>query len=533
MKNFSIVLFFLLFAGITAEGVSADNSADSLQKQRRALAQKPRLSFNNDGCDVLYFPASQTVTRKNLLDLRTSNLPKTDVTTLTYCSISAGFGLFTHQTKKGEFLTRCFDPANTKSKNIAGDLAQQGKDVLQLMTEFCHQNRMECFWSMRMNDTHDAASRPGNYSPLFPQLKKDHPEWLVGKIDNRTKYGAWSSVNYAQKEIRDLAVAYVQEVCRNYDIDGIELDFCRHLTYFPSAANGGEATAEECAMMTDLLRRMRAVTDQEALRRGRPILLTVRVPDCVEYGRKIGLDFESWMKENLADIYIGSDYFQLNSIDVWASLGKKYHAVVYAGLSESRVKNQDKRFNRNSSETYAARAMNAWRAGVQGVHIFNVYTATAPFLSFCGSIEHLTGVDKYYFATTQYGGYRPTSYLKTGEEYRKTPLLSPDTPWTITADEPKTLELPIYETSEKAPGGSDRNATIFAACRLEKKAAPDSICLVLNGKEYKTGKVNEKWSEWLDFPLKKEDLRSGRNTVEFRTTNRQIVLKDFLVVFDY
>ena len=47
---------------------------------------------------------------------------------------------------------------------------------------------MEVFASIRMNDTHDAWG--GWYGEhLFPQLKKDHPEWLVASKTKRAKHG--------------------------------------------------------------------------------------------------------------------------------------------------------------------------------------------------------------------------------------------------------------------------------------------------------------------------------------------------------
>ncbi|MDO5566710.1 MAG: family 10 glycosylhydrolase, partial [Planctomycetia bacterium] len=439
-----VACLFLLTSNMTiAQTSGANMSQDEYRKERDRLARVPRFSFNNDGCDVFYFPTKFAVTPQNLLDLRTTNLPNTNVTTLTYCTLSSGFGLFTHDTKTGELLSKSFDPTDATKKNVASDLIAGGKDVLQIMVDFCHANKLECFWSMRMNDTHDAGTRPDHFHPLYPQLKKDHPEWLVGSMTKRTKSGPWSSVNYAIPEIRDLAVAYVEDVCKRYDVDGIELDFCRHLCYFKTVAEGGVATQSEIAAMNDLMKQMRQVVDREGMRRNRPILLTVRIPDDLEYAKCIGLDFEYWMKERLADIFIGSDYFHLNQWNYWVAFGKKYNVPVYACLSESRVNKQDKRFSRGNQAAYAARSAAAWDAGVDGVHIFNVYTATAPFLNVCGASDKLKSVDKVYFQTTQYGGYRPTSYLKDGDKYRHLPILSPDMPWSFKANETQSLQIDL------------------------------------------------------------------------------------------
>ena len=160
-------------------------------------------------------------------------------------------------------------------RNIAKDLIDQGADCLQVMVDFARKNGKEIFWSMRMNDTHDAEYRPNKPYVLYPPLKLEHPEWLVGEPIKRTPYGRWSSVDYARPEIRDLAFRYIKEVCENYDVDGVELDYFRHLCYFKAVANGGAAGQAECDMMTDLIRRVAHMTEEVGLKRGRPILVSV------------------------------------------------------------------------------------------------------------------------------------------------------------------------------------------------------------------------------------------------------------------
>ncbi len=381
---------------------------------------------------------------------------------------------------------------------------------------------------MRMNDTHDAATTEKKYHPLYPTLKKEHPEWLVGTVAERRelKYGRWSSVNYAIPEIRDLAVSYVEEVCQNYDVDGIELDFCRHLTFFRSSAEGGIASDNERGMMNDLMKRMREVTDREGMRRNRPILLTVRVPDDLEFSKAIGLDFEYWMKNHFADIFIASDYFQLNQWKYWAAFGHKYHVPVYAGLSESRVKKGDKRFSRGNEASYAARAAAAWDAGVAGIHFFNEYSGKAPFLTSCASVDALKSVNKVFFQTTQQGGYLPTHYLKTGEQYRHLQLLSPDTPWSFKANETQSLQIDLGNE----PGRGAR--TILLCCRFSTDVKDCPLKITVNGKPLSGGQANGKWSQWFDFELAANQLQNGINEVVFHATDETTLL-DFAVSFSY
>ncbi len=70
----------------------------------KELAHKRRFVANNDGCDCLYYPKDQVVSKKLFLQARTTALGQSQVTTISYCTVSSGFGYFTHNTKAGEVL---------------------------------------------------------------------------------------------------------------------------------------------------------------------------------------------------------------------------------------------------------------------------------------------------------------------------------------------------------------------------------------------------------------------------------------------
>ena len=110
-----------------------------------------------------------------------------------------------------------------------GELLEQGTDPLKIMVDFCKKNDIEIFWTIRMNDIHDAY-----YDSIFDfnEFKKAHPEYLVGTKEDPPRFGPWSAVDYGHEKVRELSLRYIEEVCQNYDIDGIELDFMRHETYF-------------------------------------------------------------------------------------------------------------------------------------------------------------------------------------------------------------------------------------------------------------------------------------------------------------
>jgi len=329
---------WILICGLVvclATELLAQAAPDAFVAKRHELAHRQRrIILNDDGCEVPYYPKDLPLTAENLLARRTSPLVGSQVDTLFYCPISSGFSYFTHNTKVGTVLEHPL----FGSRNVARELIDQGTDALKMIVDFSHANNLEVFCSMRMNDTHDAAHRPDNPYPLFPPLKEQHPEWLIGTPENRSPHAPWSSVDYTRPEIRDLAFRFIEEVCQNYDVDGVEMDFFRHMAYFKSVGYGGTASGEELGMMTELVRRIRTMADAEGRKRGRPILIAMRVPDSVEYSKAVGLDLERWLSEGLVDLLVGSGYFQLNPWETLVALGHKYNVPVYPSLDESRVR---------------------------------------------------------------------------------------------------------------------------------------------------------------------------------------------------
>src|SRR5690606_6075368 len=114
--------------------------------------------------------------------------------------------------------------------------------------------------------------------------------------------GRWSSVDFAHQEVRDLCVRFFKEVCENYDVDDVELDFLRHFELFKTVGRGGIATTEEVDMLTDMVRQIRKVTEEAGMKRGNPILVLVRLPDSPEYTKRAGADIKRWIDEELVDI---------------------------------------------------------------------------------------------------------------------------------------------------------------------------------------------------------------------------------------
>jgi hypothetical protein len=484
---------------------SQDLTLDALKQLRAEAAQRDRrIVFNNDGNEPVYYV--DEATPKALLDNRTTALADTQVDTIVYCTWSSGFSMFTHDTKVGEVFTNTSEepdkgPGSGFSKNKTQAFVESGNDPLDIMVDFCKTNDIEVFWSMRMNDVHDAWG--AWYSPhLMPQIKRDHPEWMIGTKQKRPKNGGWTAIDFAVPEVRDLAFRLFEEVCTNYDVDGVEMDFFRHLNYFRGPANGEPATQAELDMMTGLVRRIRAMTEEVGLERGRPILLSVRLPDSVAFCRTMGLDIERWLREGLIDIMAVTGYYRLNPWETSVALGKQYNVPVWACLSESRIKDKEAVRLRAGLEAYRGRAANVWASGADSVYLFNYFRPTSALWSEIGTRETLGPLSKTYFAGVR--GYGQLDFwFEGGARFGSRDLLHPGEERVLTPGSATTVTLYVGEAS---------TAQTEATLRLRVKDIAEEavISATFNDQVLGAGRANE---QWIEYTVPADAIRAGANTV--------------------
>ena len=360
---------------------------------------------------------------------------------------------------------------------------------------------------MRMNDTHDAHSESAIYA--FPQLKVDHPEWLLGSATDRPAYGAWTAINYGIPEVRDLALTYFEEVCLNYDIDGIELDFFRHPYFFQSHADGGTATQADRDAMTGLIRDIRAMTEQVSMQREKPILVGIRVADSVGLCEAIGLDVTRWLDEGIVDLMTVSGYFRAEEWETSVALGHQYDVPVYACLSESRMTGEAGTV-RKSRESYYARASNVWAAGANGVYMFNYFSDDSPLFDVVGDPETLRGRDKVY--TT--GGRAVdsmSSAVTGGHTYLNRDVIYPSRPSSFAPGQFRVFEMPVGDDiagTLDEPGRPALEARAQLRLYMDQFMEPNDILATINGRTLTGGKTED---GYIRYPVDPEWVDQGMN----------------------
>jgi len=365
--------------------------------------------MNNDGNELLRTQPGEALTAENFLSKRTTPLIGSQVDSIFYCT--GVFNLYFHQSRESEMMAR-----DEKSVAYMKALKEQGTDTLQLMTDFGHKNNIEIFWSMRMNDTHDSGT-----PALFCEWKKQHPHYLVGKKGDKFPYGAnrWSSVDYGVPEVREKVFRILADVCSRYDIDGIELDFFRHPVLFRAQMTGEPVTGLQREAMNELLRRIRLMTERTAEKRKRPLLIAIRIPDSVGYCRALGIDLTRWLKEDLVDIISAPGYFKLEPWKNLSFLGHKYDVPVYACLVKRRIQSAEEPEGDTAIRIWRGEALNAWRAGVNGIYTFNRFDPQDRIFREIGDPQLLQNLDR--IEQTAYvnesSWSRPEVWLKDGRRF--------------------------------------------------------------------------------------------------------------------
>ena len=251
-------------------------------------------------------------------------------------------------------------------------LFDRGIDPYAVWIRRCREKGGVRTWmSMRMNDVHFVSVTNYFRNTTFHRTRRDlwrNPQAVPGK-------SPWEDMafNYAKREVQDYSFALFKELVDRYDADGYELDwmrFTRHLT------PGRER--EEAPILTDFMRRCRAYADEVSAKRGRPILLSVRVQAKLDDALGRGCDVVAWADERLVDWIIATNFYETNDFDIdlegWRrTIGRvNVQVKILPGASDNLDLGPDGRPVRMTSGDFSCWARRMYLRGAEGLYLFNV-----------------------------------------------------------------------------------------------------------------------------------------------------------------
>ena len=337
--------------------------------RKQAARRRRRVIFNNDGDDI-WTQGANTI--ESFLDVRHTPLLNTHVDSIFYCTTQS-FNHFTHDTRVAEIF-------RAKSGTFAGNnleaFLEQKTDGLRMSSEFARQHGLETFWTLRMNDIHDA------WTPAFvSDWKRQAPGRVMSTLEKSRQFDdrrrLWSLVDFEHPDVQPRMVAIIEEVLQNYDVDGVELDFMRAPFYFRTAYEGQPAKEAQVEILTQHVRSIRSLVMRESEKQRKPLLLSVRVPSTVELCRRIGIDIAAWLEESLVDVMaLGGGYitFDLPAKQL-IELGHRHDVPVYPCLSQSGLMYRPPRgeSTKQPPEAWFGAASRLWADGADGIYSFNLF----------------------------------------------------------------------------------------------------------------------------------------------------------------
>lgn len=216
-----------------------------------------------------------------------------------------------------------------KCINHARIVHERGLDLYATWIHRCRTRGISPWLSMRMNDSH-YSDNPEHW--MLGDFWRNHPEYR--RVPGSTRGYADQQLDFAHQEVRQRAMAVVDEYLERYDADGISLDWMRMPQHF---APGREQAG--AALLTEFMAVVREKTRQWAGRRGHAIKLAARVPAHPQSARGLGLDGIEWVRRGLVDILVPTPYWGTADFDLpmelWRELlGKSADNVKLAGGAE-------------------------------------------------------------------------------------------------------------------------------------------------------------------------------------------------------
>ena len=425
---------------------------------------------------------------------------------------------YSHNTKVGprwgDGMKRFSNAGEWRIYENTRQMIQQGTDPAAVVIDYGHKAGLEVFLSMRVNDRHDSRLKGKLNDPLMSPMKRNNTKWILGGSGrSRTAY------NFAIPEVRAYRLALAEEAIANYDLDGLDWDFCRSKTLFPTKP--GHETGKYAPLLTDLMRRLRVALEKKSKQVGRKIHFSARVPGTFKQALSYGIDVKTWLDEGLIDVLIvGQEFGYKHRLPVEeyvkATRGTGVQVIAQnLGLFMQR-RPWSARVLWNERDYYSlqmcrATAASHWRAGADGIYLFNNH-----LIEFARDANYdrqpwkeiadpdlIARKDKHYLVDQrESGGPLPVTLRKPGDEAK------------ISIDIADALASAVQDGALKG---------VTLRLLIEHLTDLDTLEFDLNGELLDTASA---WKRllyndcWLDFDVFPPVLKQGWNNLKVKVESR-------------
>ena len=343
---------------LAAAGSSSVNAARSLQEPSKR--KKPRLIYNDDGGSVVLLPHRVPMSLAELIDV-IDPLKGTQVDRYVYCLGNGRVALHDTQVAdrawelaRGQYLNH----VHYRYSENARQLVEKGFDPPKILGKSAKEAGLEYFLNLRMNDAHFAYSREGPEKSLSSgTFWHKHPEVRIGGEGYPRHL-----FDYSHGAVREFRLAYLREVCTQYDLDGLELDFMRHPFFFPAGKG-----RERADLMSRFIGDVRRLLNEAGEEKRKKLQLGVLVPRTLDSGLEIGLDVRTWVSEGLIDWIVPKHYILFN-MNVAVEEFLKLTSGTSIGVAPCLEQRQNV-----SDEKFRAASSRYWEAGADSLYLYNFF----------------------------------------------------------------------------------------------------------------------------------------------------------------
>ena len=410
----------------------------------------------------------------------------------------------------------------------------EGGDMIAVLIDECKKIGRPSFVSIRMNDTHhvmrgNRAKTPEEKEKKMAefQLFADHPEARIG-LSKTTKMEQHPyAMDWGNPTVREYKYKLIEEICKNYDFDGLELDFMRQWILF----NPDRTTQKErMQIVTAFVKRIRQALDKYAPE-GKHRWLCVRIPGYIDACEQSGFDLKALAEAGVDMFNMSSHYntdFQLQVPEAKKIVGKDkyvYGEVHFAHAQGKKSPGGPPYLRRSTPIQLYTYANLVYARGGDGVSFFNFpyYRGTHSLTDVPGEpaeppfevLDHIGDPDWVSQQPQQY----VLGTLRNSPRHQGRPLIKP---FVIGKQETLILDMAPPKGGWQADaklriqGRESLKDTAFEVVFNGKKLAPTKDVSNPFGEPYSvaTGQPDD-YLAWT-IPLKY--LRDGQNTIELTQT---------------
>jgi len=204
---------------------------------------------------------------------------------------------------------------------------EKGVDPYAVWFDRCHQQGMEAWFSLRMNDCH--CPREATYSSrseFFYEAKKNG--WMVGILPGHGLH-YHHCYDYAVPQVRQMMLDYIEEQLNRYNVDAVELDFSREIICFKYTS-----CPDKVEIMNNFIRNVKQIALAAGEIHGHKIKVAVRLFRDMDQCLAFGFDAETWDREGWVDHITATSRWWSSDNDMPISVWKQRcpHIEIGAGV---------------------------------------------------------------------------------------------------------------------------------------------------------------------------------------------------------